>query len=117
MPAPKPRSRHGANYADDTWIEPEEFASARNTFTRRAYVELAPNSHNPIALPYGTRRVVLARVADTVFTAPARLRYRGRTIVGFISMASDREIWTFTPEADPEACRICALGNGCRRIV
>jgi len=86
-----------------TWLEAECFAYPGDSFTRRAYVELHANPHNAIELPYGRRYVVACKCPDTFFSIPARLRFRGRTIAGFVSIAdadSDVARFTFTPEAD-----------------
>jgi hypothetical protein len=73
----------------------------------------------PIALPYGELRAVRARVPDTYFTMPARLRYQGRTIRGFLTIDTTdgpaAGAYLFTPSANPAACRACAPGLGCKR--
>lgn len=100
----------------DTWIDPEEYAYPNGGFTRRARVELRANMHNPVALPYGELRTVRASIPDTYFTIPARLRYQGKTIRGFVSSPSDgiEGRLYFTPEPDPDQCRHCQAGEGCR---
>lgn len=84
-----------------TWLESESFAYPRGGFTRRAYVELRRNPNNPVELPYGRCYVVRCSIPDTAFSIPARLRFRGNTIAGFISVPADTEPsrFTFTPEA------------------
>ncbi len=99
-----------------TWLESESFAYPAGGFTRKAYVYLRRNEHNLIELPYastnfethpyGKRYVVRCSIPDTYFTIPARLRYKGKTIKGFISIQDpDTETarFTFTPEAVPNA--------------
>lgn len=85
----------------DTWVEAESFAYPNGGFTRRAYVELRQNPNNPIALPYGQLRVVKVSIPDTYFTIPARLRYQGKTVNGYVSVQdadTDTARFTFTPE-------------------
>jgi hypothetical protein len=94
----------------ETWLEPEAYCYPSGGFLRRAYVVLRKNEHNPIELPYGEKRVVLASIPDTAFSIPARLKFKGKTIKGFIS--SDN-IFTFTPEANN--CVNCEEGSGCKR--
>lgn len=81
------------NTLDGTWVECESFAYPVGGFTRRAYVELRRNPHNPIVLPYGERRIVLCSIPDTFYSIPARLRIggrvtKGRTVKGFVSVAT-----------------------------
>lgn len=94
----RPQVLHG------TWLEAESFAYPNGGFTRRAYVELRQNEHNSIALPYGQRYVVRCSIPDTFSSIPAKLRFRGRTVAGFISVTetdcdSETAKFTFTPEA------------------
>lgn len=92
----RPQVLHG------TWLESESFCYPAGGFTRRAYAELRKNPNNPIDLPYGRRYVVLCSIPDTYFSIPARLRYRGKTIRGFVSVTepdTDTGRFTFTPEA------------------
>jgi hypothetical protein len=95
----RPQVLHG------TWLEAESFAYPAGGFTRRAYVELVRNTHNPVELPYGRCYVVKCSIPDTYFTIPARLRVKGRTVKGYISQAETvglqgqpAERFTFTPE-------------------
>ena len=97
-----------------TWLEAEERTYPSGGFLRRARVVLRRNPHNPIELAYGTLRIVKASIPDTFTTIPARLRTHGRTIVGYVSVERDSELFTFTPEADPTACLNCKSGEGCR---
>lgn len=115
-PTPRPCYFFGCRTATDgTWIEPEEWAYPAGGFTRRAYVTLYANPHNPITLPYGERRIVQASIADTYWTIPARLRVGGRMIRGFVDH-DEVTGYRFTPEADPTACMICQPDDGCRRM-
>ena len=108
-----------------TSLQPEEYCYPAGGFTRTARVILTPNPHNPIVLPYGEIRTVRASIPDTYFSIPARLRYRGKTVKGFISQVSnfrpdytdnpDAGELSFTPEANPAACLACKDGEGCRR--
>lgn len=87
-----------------TWLEPESFAYPNGGFTRRAYVELRQNPNNPILpdVAIGRMRIVRCSIPDTYFSIPARLRFAGRTIKGFISVQdadTDTARYTFTPEA------------------
>ena len=97
---------------DGTWLEPEEITYPSGGFHRRAYVFLRKNQHNPISLPYGEKRVVRCAVADSFFTIPARFKYKGRTIKGYISSVDD--VMTFTPEASDD-CPMCEPGRGCKK--
>lgn len=81
----------------DTWLEAEEFSYPNGGYHRRARVRLQENPNNPVELPYGELRVVRCSIPDTMFTIPARLRCRGKTIQGYIS--SSEEGFTFTPES------------------
>lgn len=86
-----------------TWIEPEEWAYPNGGFARRAYVRTRPNRFNPEALKpneVGRYYTVRASLPDTFFSIPARLRIHGRTIRGFVSVDTDAEEFTFTPEAN-----------------
>lgn len=83
----------------DTWLEPESYTYPSGGFTRRARVIIRRNEHNPLLdLPYGELRIVRASIPDTYFSIPARLRYRGRTIKGFISVDTNLNRFTFTPD-------------------
>lgn len=97
-----------------TWIEPEEVAYPSGGFLREGRALVVKNPHNPIELPYGEVRAILASIPDTFFSIPARLRYKGKMVVGFVSYA-DEHILTFKPEADPENCILCGGGEGCKR--
>jgi len=99
----------------DTWIEPEDVCYPSGGMLRRARVFVDRNPHNPTGLPYGELRTVRAGIPDTWFTIPARLRYRGRTVRGFVTLCTVREQLIFIPDADPDACRVCAPGSGCRQ--
>lgn len=95
--APEPRAASRAPRLGETWIESEELAYPSGGFLRRGYVRLRQNPHNPIALAYGTLRLVRLSVPDTFFSVPAKLRWRGRTVDGFVSVVDDE--YRFTPEA------------------
>ena len=82
-----------------TWLEAEELTYPSGGFLRRAYVRLRQNSNNPITLPYGEYRTVTVSIPDTAFSGPARLHYRLKTIKGFVSIDTEQEEFTFTPEA------------------
>jgi hypothetical protein len=84
-----------------TWLEGEELCYPSGGFKRRARVILRRNEHNPLVLPYGESRVVKCSIADTFFSIPARLSWRGQTVRGFVSVTDDRgmQVFTFTPEA------------------
>lgn len=97
---------------DGTWLEPEERTYPSGGFHRRGYVILRKNEHNPIELPYGEKRIVICSIADSVWTIPARLKWKGRNVKGYIS--GDNNILTFTPNAS-DACVVCVPGQGCKR--
>ena len=99
--------RNANRKPETTWLDPEDFAypSGGVYAGRRARVILRANPHNPIVLPYGTLRTVRVGIPDTFFTIPARYRFKGRMIVGYVS--SNDGALTFTPEANPEACTNC----------
>lgn len=97
----------------ETWIDPEEYAYPRGGFTRRGRARLQANPHNPIALPYGEIRAIRLSIPDTYFTIPARLRFKGQTVRGYVS--SSEGVFTFTPTANPAACPTCLAGEGCKR--
>ena len=82
----------------DTWLDPEERAYPRGGFTRRGRARLRKNSTDPFPpdLPYGQTRVVRASIPDTYFSIPARLRFAGRTVKGFLTL--DNGEWQFTPD-------------------
>lgn len=85
-----------------TWLESESFAYPAGGFTRRAYVKLRQNTNNPIELPYGQCYVIKVSIPDTYFSIPARLRIKGKTVKGFVSVVdadTDTARFTFTPEA------------------
>lgn len=97
---------------DGTWIEPEERTYPSGGFHRRAYVTLRANQHNPVVLPYGEKRLVVCSIPDSAFTIPARFRFKGQRIKGYIS--GDSGTLTFTPEAS-DGCIVCVEGEGCKR--
>lgn len=96
----------------DTWIDPEERAYPAGGFTRKGRAVLHQNEHNPIVLPYGEVRAIRCSIPDSAWTIPARLRYRGRTVKGFID--ADEGVYRFTPDAAPAHCTMCESGQGCR---
>lgn len=74
---------------DDTWIEAEEYAYPRGGFTRRAYVQVRDNPSFPNLLPAtldGERRLVKVSIPDTYFSIPARLKVKGQTYRGYVSV-------------------------------
>lgn len=81
-----------------TWLEAESFAYPSGGFTRRAYVVIAANHHNPVALPYGARRVVRCSIPDTCSSIPARFRFQGRTVKGYITVLDGTDVYSFLPE-------------------
>ena len=99
----------------DTWLHPEEYAYPSGSINagRQARVILRANPHNPISLPYGESRIVAVGIPDTMSTIPARLRFAGRRIAGYVSV--DDNVFTFTPEADPKHCTMCKANDGCKR--
>lgn len=106
------RGGSSMRHAQSTSLQPEEYAYPNGSLTRQGRAVLRQNPHNPIVLPYGEVRAVRAGIPDTFFSIPARLRYRGRTIAGFLTCTEGT--WEFTPEADPRACTACAQGDGCK---
>lgn len=104
-------------FESGTWLESEDYAyPAGGVYAgRRARAVIRPNQHNPIALDYGSVRVVHVGIPDTAFTIPARLRRSGhKAIVGYVSMDTNRNVLLFTPEANPSACCQCVVGEGCK---
>lgn len=97
---------------NQTWIDPEERAYPKGGFTRRGRAILRENPHNPVSLPYGSLFAFKASIPDTYFTIPARIRWEGVIVRGYLS--SYDGIVTFTPEATPAVCKVCADGDGCR---
>ena len=95
-----------------TRLDPEERCYPSGGFLRKGRAILRRNPHNPIVLPYAEVRAIRASIPDTYFTIPARLRFNGRTIQGYLT--SDEGELYFTPKADPEHCEICPAGQGCR---
>jgi hypothetical protein len=98
-----------------TWLHPEDYASPSGSINagRKAHVVLRANPHNPIRLPYGELRTVAVGIPDTMSTIPARLRFAGRRLAGYVSV--DDGALTFTPEADPTHCIMCKANDGCKR--
>ena len=90
-----------------TWLEPEDLCYSGG-FTRRAFVKVCPNEHNPLhELPIGSLRIVHCGIPDTYFSISARMLYHGTRL-------SD-DVFTFTPEADPARCTHCQPNEGCKR--
>lgn len=86
----------------ETWLDPEEYAYPRGGFTRRGRARVTRNRHNPIVLPYGEIRAVRVSIPESFSTIPARLRYRGKTVKGYVTHlhdSPDGEL-SFVPEAD-----------------
>lgn len=115
---PHPRSQH----LGMTWLEPEELAYPNGAMRRRALVHVRPNEHNPLPdLPIGSLRVVHCGIPDTYSTIPARLKFKGKALRGYVSVADrtwnglDEPAFHFTPEADPARCERCLPGDGCKR--
>jgi len=76
--------------ARNTWIEPEEACYPSGGFHRKARVRVMRNSCNPdTILPYGELRMVRASIPDTYFSIPARIRFKGSTVRGFITVDTD----------------------------
>lgn len=95
-----------------TRLDPEERCYPSGGFLRKGRAILRRNPHNPIVLPYAEVRAIRASIPDTLWTTPARLRFGGRTIQGYLT-SEEGELY-FTPEADPAHCEVCAKGEGCR---
>ena len=86
--SPAARSSPGTTpFAHDTWIDPEERCYPHGGFHRRAR-----------CLWRGGHRLVRAGLPDTFFTIPARLRHRGQTVRGFLSVGEDGALH-FTEES------------------
>jgi hypothetical protein len=86
--------------APKTWIDPEDRAYPRGGFSRTGRARVRINPYRPALLAQiaGQIKAVKCSIADSFFTIPARLRYQGKTIKGYLSMdTSDGEI-DFTPE-------------------
>ncbi len=115
---PQANSTHLGN----TWIEPEELAYNTAWGRRRGRVVIIENKHHPLALDYGTVRIVSLGIPDTFSSIPARLRVRdGATVRGFVHVidctqypAPELRMFAFTPEANPETCTHCNVGEGCK---
>jgi hypothetical protein len=101
-----------------TWLDPEARAYPHGGFTRRGRAILCENEHNPITLPYGEVRAVRVSIPDTFFSVPARLRFKGTTVKGFMTRdrigISDEYAYYFVPEADPSRCIACGENEGCK---
>ena len=81
-------------------------------------MQIRANVHNPnLGLPYGEIRSVRLSIADTFFTIPARLRVGTKLVEGYVThdeAVGGYGTFYFTPNADPETCRLCDWGAGCR---
>lgn len=92
---------------NSTWIDPEERAYPHGGFTRRGRVRIVRNSTHPDSpdLPYGEIRAVRVSIPDTYFTIPARMRVRGKTYRGYVSLghADHPGELVFTPYAVTES--------------
>jgi hypothetical protein len=81
----------------ETWLDPEERAYPNGAMRRRGRAIVRPNRYAPdIPLPYGTFRAVRAGIPDTFFSIPAIVRYRGKTVRGFLTC--DDGTYVFTPD-------------------
>jgi hypothetical protein len=60
---------------DGTWLEPEELCYPHGGMTRRAYV----------VFPDGVKRVVRCGIPDTLFSIPATVRIKGKTVSGYVT--------------------------------
>jgi hypothetical protein len=98
---------------DTTWLDPEEAAYPHGGFTRRGRALIARNEHAPLDLPYGQVRAIRASIPDTWWTIPARMRYRGERVRGFLTLDEDGA-YQFQPEARPDLCTVCKAGDGCK---
>ncbi len=89
---------------NETWIDPEERAYPNGGFTRRGRVRVVENKYNagPAHLPYGEIRAIRCSIPDTWFSIPARLRVKGKTYHGFVSVSprGDNDELTFTPYSE-----------------
>lgn len=98
----------------ETFLEPEECCYPRGGYLRKGRAVLVSNIHNPIELPYGGVRSVRAALPDTWFSIKARIYYKGARIDGFLIRENGE--YEFHPEADPEHCRVCNPGQGCKYV-
>jgi hypothetical protein len=98
-------------YQGKSWLEPEEWAYPKGGFTRRACVRC----------PDGEYRVVKCSIADTYFTIPAHLVYKGKHVSGYISTdekSSERE-FVFLPcgmHKDVFATPVVPLGGSPEKV-
>lgn len=84
-----------------TWLMPEEDCYPSGGILRRGRAILRQNPHNPIVLPYGEIRAVLAGLPETFFSISAKVRVKGQTVRGFLDVGTDCDVWEwqFTPNA------------------
>ena len=104
-----------------TFLEGEEKCYPDGAMKRKGVAIIMRNPHNPIELPYEMLGNVIAGIADTAWTVPARLLYKGKRIKGYVSSyrpegypfegACDQ----FQPSPDREKCIRCNDGEGCKR--
>ena len=62
-----------AQYADNTWMEPEEYCYPNGGFKRRARVRFN-----------GKFYIAKVSIPDTYFSVPAKIRIKGKTIKGYV---------------------------------
>ena len=84
MTAPKPRRSSFAGmvtdaviHPDGTWLEPEELCYPSGGMLRRAYATCED----------GVKRVCVCGIPDTFFSIPARVRVKGGSARGYLSMS------------------------------
>lgn len=83
--------------------EDTAYGDRGSVFGRRGTAIVVRNKFNPIPdLPYGEIRPIRAGIPDTFFSIPARLRFRGRTVKGFLTVQGNSKghAYLFTPEID-----------------
>lgn len=84
-----------------TFVDPEENAYPAGTLreSRRRFKAKCPD---------GVIRSGICSIPDTSFSIPARLKARGKTVAGFISL--DNDVILFTPDAKSKN-RLCVMGE------
>ena len=109
--------RQDHTHSAGTYVQAEEYAYPNGAMRRKARALVTRNPHNPIDLPYGQIRAAVAGIPDTFFTIPARMKYRGKNVCGYLTVQHDSPegALQFIPEADPERCVVCEPGQGCKR--
>jgi len=62
-----------------TWLEPEELCYPHGRMTRKAFA----------VCPDGIKRIAVCGLPDTYFSIPARIRVKGKSIVGYVTGSDD----------------------------